>query len=139
MENMEGGRIQSGAARRGRKTMKTARAVLGAAVILVLLWPQAARGDGKAKTEIDESEIYYGNASSFSAPAMVDLDAVYAQIPEYREILDRNLDENSPRYHYLMRAASDKFVAAVASAAEDGDTTSSVASVRSRSTAARFR
>ena len=63
----------------------------------------------KPKVEIDESEIYLGDPASFKKPAVVDVDAVYAKIPEYKEILDRNMDTSNPRYLFLMRAASDKF------------------------------
>ena len=40
---------------------------------------------------------------------MVDVDAVYARIPEYRQILEKNLDSTSPRYLFLLRGASERF------------------------------
>jgi hypothetical protein len=67
----------------------------------------------KPKVEIDEGDIYLGDPQKFKKPAVVDVDAVYAKIPEYKEILDRGLDASSPRYLILMRAASDKFRAAL--------------------------
>jgi hypothetical protein len=88
---------------------------------LVLCWlPAVALGEERAKVQVDASEIYYGNSGAFESPAMVDVDQVYRHIPEYKEIIDRNLKESDPRYHYLMRAASDRFLSAVSAAASDG-------------------
>jgi hypothetical protein len=72
----------------------------------------------KPKVTIDEAAIYYGDSSDFKKPAVVDVDKVYLKIPEYKEIRDRNMDSSNPRYLMLMRAASEKFLAAVKSAAD---------------------
>ena len=91
--------------------------VIGFAFLLAPELAAKEKGKGKdkekPKVEIDEADIYLGDSSSFKKPAVVDVDAVYAKIPEYKEILDRNMDSSSPRYLFLMRAASDKFRAAL--------------------------
>ena len=72
----------------------------------------------KPKVTIDESAIYYGNPADFRKPAVVDVDRVYMSIPEYKEIIDRELDRSKPRYLMLMRTASKKFRAALKKAAK---------------------
>lgn len=84
----------------------------------VMLAP-ALVADEKPEVTIDEGAIYYGNSSDFSKPAVVDVDKVYLKIPEYKEIRDRDMDSSDPRYLMLMKAASDKFLSAVESVAED--------------------
>lgn len=63
----------------------------------------------KSGVTIHEGDIYLGDSNDYSKPAVVDVDAVYARIPEYRQILEKNLDSTSPRYLFLLRAATDKF------------------------------
>jgi hypothetical protein len=73
----------------------------------------------KPKVTIDEAEIYLGDPSEFEKPAVVDVDKVYKQIPEYQEIIERDMDSSNPRYLFLMRAASDKFRAALEAVSEE--------------------
>lgn len=72
----------------------------------------------KPKITIDEAAIYYGDPSDFKKPAVVDVDRVYMSIPEYKEVIDRDLDRSKPRYHMLMKAASKKFRVALKKAAK---------------------
>ena len=72
----------------------------------------------KPKVTIDEAAIYYGDPAEFKKPAVVDVDRVYMSIPEYKEIIDRDLDKTKPRYLMLMRAASKKFRTALKKAAK---------------------
>jgi hypothetical protein len=100
--------------------MTRAMAYLMAAGLALLLQPLVASGGERARAHIDDSEIYYGDSGNFESPAMVDVDQVYRSIPEYKEIIDRDLKESDPRYHYLMRAATDRFLSALSAAAADG-------------------
>ncbi|MHC4470294.1 MAG: OmpH family outer membrane protein [Planctomycetota bacterium] len=93
--------------------------VFGLAFLLSPALAAKEKGKGKdkekkkPKVEINEAEIYLGDPKSFKKPAVVDVDKVYAEIPEYKEIRDRKMDSSNPRYLFLMRAASDKFRAAL--------------------------
>ncbi len=92
--------------------------LLMAAVCCLVLPAASAAGGAAPRTEIDEAEIYYGDPGSFRSPAVLDADEVYSHIPEYREIRDRGLDPSDARYLYLMRAASERFRAAVSGVAD---------------------
>jgi hypothetical protein len=61
----------------------------------------------------DVSLVYLGNPRLFKAPCAVSADRVYRAIPEYREILEKNLTDRDVRYHFLLKKASDKFSAAI--------------------------
>lgn len=94
-------------------------------VLLVVAWLAVAAvpagagvGDYKA-TDVDK--VYYGNPRLFKKPAVISADRVYAQIPEYKEILDKGLTEKDPRYHFLMKKASERFNEAVKQMARDMD------------------
>jgi hypothetical protein len=67
----------------------------------------------------DASLVYLGNPRLFKKPASVSADKVYRAIPEYREILEKNLTDKDVRYHFLMKKASDKFSKAVRDVAKD--------------------
>jgi hypothetical protein len=94
--------------------------LVAALAYAILITPGVAAGeDEKPKVTVNEAEIYLGDSHDFQKPGVVDVDAVYDKIPEYREILDRNIDESNPRYLFLMRAASDRFRSAVEAVADD--------------------
>ena len=84
----------------------------------VFCLPGQVAGEGRPKVEINEAGIYLGDASDFSRPAVVNVDAVYAKIPEYREIVERNMTERNPKYLILLRAASRVFRRAVTKVAD---------------------
>lgn len=75
---------------------------------------------GPAYRVNDPSLVYQGNPRLFKKPCAVSADRVYRAIPEYREILDKNLTDKDVRYHFLMKKASDKFVAAIREVARAG-------------------
>ncbi len=86
-----------------------------AAILLVLvLSGDLASAKNRAKVRINEADIYLGNTDDFKKPAVVDVDAVYARIPEYRQIVEKNMNSSSARYLYLLRAASERFRKALA-------------------------
>jgi len=67
----------------------------------------------------DVTQVYVGNPRLFKKPCVVSTDRVYRSIPEYQEIVEKNLTDKDVRYHFLMRKASDKFSRAVQSLARD--------------------
>jgi len=86
---------------------------------LLLAWlvvfaavPPAFAGVGDYRCS-DASKVYFGNSRLFQRPAVIDCDKVYAHIPEYKEIVRRGLTAKSPRYHLLMKKATERFSAAV--------------------------
>ena len=83
--------------------------------------PRAACADDKPAYRVDDvSLVYLGNPRQFKKPCAVDADKVYRAIPEYREILEKNLTDRDARYHLLLRRASDKFSAALRTVAQEG-------------------
>lgn len=68
-------------------------------------------------TVLDAKKIYFGKADNATKPATVKAKTVYAQIPEYKEILRRGLTKDDIEYWTLMRKASKKFKAAIKKAA----------------------
>jgi hypothetical protein len=62
---------------------------------------------------VDPALVYLGNPRVFKAPCAVSADRVYRAIPEYQEILDKNLTDKDVRYHFLMKRASEKFSKAI--------------------------
>ena len=107
--------------------MKLVGLFLAVLAYALLVTPGMATGDDaatkqkpKPKITINEADIYLGDPHDFKKPAVVDVDAVYAKIPEYRKILDREMDQSNPRYLFLLRAASDRFRTALDAAADAG-------------------
>lgn len=111
------------------------RALVGRLLALVLclglgfvLPARAARAEdakekekGPAYRVVDVSAVYVGNPRLFKKPCAVDADRVYKAIPEYQEILEKNLTDRDVRYHFLMKKASDKFARAVRALAKDSE------------------
>jgi hypothetical protein len=103
---------------------------LGCAVIDVVGLPgvgvltPSARADEPVKKakkpKVDASAVYFGNASAFHKPAEVDTNAVWAEISEYKKILEDDLEAGSARYELLMEKASRRFSDAVRKAARSG-------------------
>jgi hypothetical protein len=74
----------------------------------------------KPKKSVDAADVYFGDARKWDKPAEVDADQVYAKIDEYKEILDKGLKPDDPKYEILMSKASKRFACAVKKAAKDG-------------------
>jgi hypothetical protein len=89
---------------------RTLGSIAAFAVLLsVVLSADLMSAAGRNKYKIKDADIYLGDPDDIKKPAIVDVDAVYARIPEYREILEKNLDGTNARYLYLLRAASGRF------------------------------
>jgi hypothetical protein len=73
----------------------------------------------KPKKSVDPADVYYGDATKWEKPAEVDADKVYANIDEYKEIIDKGLKPGDAKYEILMCKASKKFSKAVKKTAKD--------------------
>ena len=104
-------------------SVRTATALTLMFALLALAGAPARADDktpaGPAYRVIDPSLVYLGNPRLFKKPCVVSADKVYRAIPEYKEILDKNLTDKDVRYHFLMKKASDKFVRAIRDLARD--------------------
>ena len=74
---------------------------------------------GPAYRVVDVSLVYVGNPRLFKKPCVVDADKIYKAIPEYQEIVEKNLTDRDVRYHFLMKKASDKFARALRGLVKD--------------------
>jgi hypothetical protein len=83
--------------------------VVSVAILVLVQSSGIVSAKERAHAKINEGDIYLGDPHDYKKPAVVDVDAVYARIPEYRQILEKNLDSTSPRYLFLLRAASERF------------------------------
>ena len=61
-----------------------------------------------AEVEIDESQVYYGSATSYKKAGEIDCNAVFRAIPEYQTIREEGLKEGV-RYDFLLLRANEKF------------------------------
>ena len=118
-----------------RRSLPRSLAILAASLLSVVLpaalavggWafaaPAAQAADEKAPPAAyrvnDVTQVFVGNPRLFKKPCVVSTDRVYRAIPEYQEIVEKNLTDKDVRYHFLMRKASDKFSRAVQSLARD--------------------
>ena len=104
-----------------RRTLVRILAVTLAALVLVVGAAPVVRAEEKAAQYrvADVSLIYVGNPRLFKKPCVVDADRVYKAIPEYQEIVEKNLTDRDVRYHFLMKKASDKFARSLRGLAKD--------------------
>jgi len=89
------------------------------AMVLGALLAGKARADDDYDFEVvDASAIYFGDGSHPKTPAIIEANKVWAEIPEYKKILDQNLTEDDPEYHILMRKATERFEKALKKVAD---------------------
>lgn len=81
----------------------------------------AAHADPGDYRVTDGASVYLGNARLFARPCVVQADRAYREIPEYREIVDKGMTDKDPRYHFLMKKASERFLEAVRALGRDLD------------------
>ena len=74
----------------------------------------------KRKKWVEADKVYFGRTKGWDAPAEVDVDAVYAEIEEYKKILEQKLEPDDAKYVLLMAKASKRFRKAVRKAAKAG-------------------
>jgi hypothetical protein len=93
-------------------------AVLAALLVTLAAGRQAEAADSAYRVD-DASLVYLGNPRQFKKPCVVNADVVYRAIPEYQEILRRNLTDRDVPYHFLMKKASEKFAKAISDVSRD--------------------
>lgn len=71
------------------------------------------------KKSVDAEAVYFGDAREWAKPAEVDADAVYAQIEEYKRIVEEKIESSDPKYGVLMTKARKRFLAALRAVAKD--------------------
>ena len=100
-----------------RWTVSRGRAAILASVVALLLLgcgDDEARERGFGMYDCDgPSRIYHGRANFVRRPCSVSADRIYEAIPEYREIQRTGISRDNPRWHLLMKKASERFNAAV--------------------------
>ena len=81
--------------------------------------PGSARAEEDAAFEVvDPDGIYLGKGTHPKTPAVLVADDVWKEIPEYKKILEDELDEDDPEYHLLMLKATERFNQALKSLAK---------------------
>jgi hypothetical protein len=97
-------------------------ALVGAAAWWFFLREESSSLRGLSDYEFyDRVKVYFGNQNLSQRPAVVDSSRVFAQIPEYQQILREGLRDDVPKYHLLMVKASDRFKKAVSVAARQAN------------------
>jgi hypothetical protein len=70
----------------------------------------AAEAETKHDFEVVKAdEIYYGSGKHPKAPGVMEADTVWAEIPEYKQILEDELTDEDAQYHLLMKKAAERF------------------------------
>jgi len=62
---------------------------------------------------VDSSQLYYGRKKHPKSPAHCDADSIWAEIPEYKTIIEEELGPEDPRYHLLLKRATKRFQGAL--------------------------
>jgi len=89
--------------------------------VLLLASTNASAAYSIAPEQIDDQQIYFGNAKSFEKPAAVDYTAIVKATPEYEEIKKKKIDSGSARYWILMSDASSHAVKAISEVGEESN------------------
>jgi len=63
-------------------------------------------------------DVYFGDKNLFSAPAVMNRDKVFAEIPAFKTIKKEKLDKRSARYFMLLEQANEVFREKVKATAE---------------------
>jgi hypothetical protein len=89
--------------------------------LTVLAAANAAGAYSIAPDQIDDQQIYFGDAKSFEKPAKVDYTAVVKATPEYEEIKKKKIDSSCAKYWILMSSASDHAVKLISEVGEESE------------------
>ena len=100
-----------------RASAPTAPAATAAPVRLFAVLRSNSAEEQKVKV-LNADKVYYGDAKTSKAPAVIDSQRVWDKIPEYLEIKKKGLTEADHEYWVLLRKASKKFNTAVEKAAK---------------------
>ncbi len=80
--------------------------------------PLVLAGDGHSFEVVDSDAIYFGEGTHPKTPAVILCDEVWGAIPEYKKILDDDLSDDDPKYHQLMKKATERFQKALSKVAK---------------------
>lgn len=69
--------------------------------------------------DIESDQIFFGNPSSFSKPAEIDVEALIIATPEYQEIKRKKINKGTGKYWILRSNATDRAHRAILQLAED--------------------
>jgi hypothetical protein len=83
------------------------------AILCALALPVAADGETPAFEVVDAEGVYFGTGKHPKSPGEMLADDVWAEIPEYRRIIDEELTEDDPEYHLLLKRATERFQGAL--------------------------
>lgn len=92
-------------------------AFFAALLILVPVLPSTAASI--PADQIDQSQIYYGSASSFESPAEVDMERVIMATSEYQEIERKKIARGTGKYWILRGQASNRALKALSDLTEE--------------------
>lgn len=82
--------------------------------------PEKEKDKEAPKKSVDPDGVVCGDARNWAKPAELDMDAVYREIAEYKEILEKKIEPSDAKYGVLMTKARTRFLDAVRAAAKDG-------------------
>ena len=69
--------------------------------------------------DIRSDQIFFGNASSFSNPAEIDVEELIMATPEYKEIKKKKINQGTGKYWILRSNATDRAHRAILQLADD--------------------
>ena len=92
-----------------RSTRRISVVGIVACVLALAVLPARGEKQDHDYEVTDPSAVYLGSGKHPKSPAVILADKVWAEIPEYKTILEEGLTDEDPRYHLLMRKATKRF------------------------------
>ena len=92
-----------------RSTRRTSGVGIVACVLALAVLPARGEKQDHDYQVTDPSAVYLGSGKHPKSPAVISADKVWAEIPEYKTILEEGLTDEDPRYHLLMKRATKRF------------------------------
>jgi len=71
-----------------------------------------------ASANLSREDVYYGDARRYTRPVEINAKKVFMAIPAYKEIIDKNIPEDSALYFSKLDEANKRFTKAVKTYAE---------------------
>ncbi len=103
---------------------RTMVAWFGAVFLTLFIMQAPAAAQDVSVKILDASKVYYPatikKKSKFKAPAILSTAKVFDAIPEWKVIKKKKLGKKDAEYFILLKAANDKFAAALATVRKEG-------------------
>ncbi len=80
-----------------------------ACVLALAVLPARGEKEDHDYEVTDPSAVYLGSGKHPGSPAVISADKVWAEIPEYKTVLEEGLTDEDARYHLLMKKATRRF------------------------------